>query len=232
MYTALEKKLGYSFQSIKFLEHALTHRSYRYEDKRMDQDNQRLEFLGDAALGFVSANYLFTRFPDSQEGDLTRFRSRMANTQTLAQIASEIELGSFLRLGRGEQQSGGIHRTSNLADTLESILGAAFLDGELAAVQIIFETLFIPYFEKVPLVSLEDNPKGTLQETVQKQWKISPEYRLVREEGSAHSKQFTVEVLVKGEVLGQGTGTNKRLAEIEAAQEAFKQLQRMNESRT
>lgn len=220
-YRPLEKKLGYRFSRRRHLETALTHRSFRFESPDVEADNQRLEFLGDAALGLLAGAYLYEKFPDFQEGDLTRVRSQLTNTRTLARIAASIDLGQFLRLGRGEQQSGGQHRSSNLSDCLESVIGAAFIDGGLKAVKKIFHHLFAPEVEAAVRDIWGENPKGALQEVSQRRWKASPRYRTVREEGPAHERTFTVEALINGQVVGTGHGLNKRDAEMEAAQQAL-----------
>lgn len=224
-YRELEKKLGYRFRRRRHLEAALTHRSYRYEAPDITVDNQRLEFLGDAALGLVAGAQLFERFPDCEEGDLTRMRSRLTNTKTLARIASSIQLGEHLLLGRGEQQSGGHKRTSNLGDALEAVLGAAYLDGGVKAVSRIFDKLFGGEIEATGADRWQDNPKGALQEVSQRTWRTSPRYHLVKEEGPAHARHFTVEVVISGNVLATGHGTSKRDAETDAATQALHRIQ-------
>lgn len=220
-YRPLEKKLGYRFSRRRHLETALTHRSFRFESSDVASDNQRLEFLGDAALGLLSGAYLFEKFPDFQEGDLTRVRSQLTNTKTLARIAASIDLGQYLRLGRGEQQSGGQHRSSNLSDCLEAVIGGAFVDGGLRAVKKIFQKLFAPEIEAAVKDIWGENPKGALQEMSQRRWKASPRYRTVKEEGPAHERVFTVEALINGQVVGTGLGPNKREAEMDAARQAM-----------
>jgi ribonuclease-3 len=217
----LEKKLGYRFSRRRHLETALTHRSFRFESTGIDSDNQRLEFLGDAALGLLTGAYLFEKFPDFQEGDLTRVRSQLTNTKTLARIAASIDLGAFLRLGRGEQQTGGQHRSSNLGDSLEAIIGGAFVDGGLRAVKKIFHKLFAPEVESAVHDIWGENPKGALQETSQRRWKAGPRYRTIKEEGPAHERVFTVEAMINGQVVGTGHGLNKRAAEMDAARQAM-----------
>jgi ribonuclease-3 len=226
-YRPLEKKLGYRFSRRRHLETALTHRSFRFESTDIESDNQRLEFLGDAALGLLAGAYLFEKFPDFQEGDMTRVRSQLTNTKTLARIAASIDLGLFLRLGRGEQQSGGQHRSSNLSDCLEAVIGGAFVDGGLKAVKKIFHKLFAPEVESAVHDIWGENPKGALQEISQRRWKASPRYRTIKEEGPAHERMFTVEALVNGQVVGTGQGLNKREAEMEAARQAMLSMEKM-----
>jgi ribonuclease III len=224
-YKALERTLGYRFRRRHRLETALTHRSFRFEAEEPTADNQRLEFLGDAALGLVTASHLYELFPDLQEGDLTRIRSRLTNSKTLARLAVRLDLGSFLRLGRGEVQSGGHRRSSTLGDALESVIGAAFVDGGLRAVEKIFKKLFLAELQIRSRDHWQDNPKGGLQELAQHRWRAGPRYRTVREEGPPHSKVFTVEVSVNGQVLGTGVGASKRDAETEAARQALEQIE-------
>ncbi len=225
-YRPLEKKLGYRFRRRRHLETALTHRSFRFEAAEPLPDNQRLEFLGDAALGLVTASHLHQSFPDLQEGDLTRVRSLLTNSKMLAKLAGLVDLGSYLRLGRGELQSGGHQRSSTLGDALESVLGAAFVDGGLRAVEKIFKKVFLPELETAARARWHDNPKGALQELAQRRWRTSPRYRTVSEEGPAHSRSFTVEVLISGQVVGIGTGLNKREAETQAARAAIEHAER------
>jgi ribonuclease-3 len=220
-YRPLEKKLGYRFGRKRHLETALTHRSFRFESDAVESDNQRLEFLGDAALGLLAGAYLFDHFPDFREGDMTRVRSQLTNTRTLARIADSIDLGAFLRLGRGELQTGGQKRSSNLSDSLEAVIGAAFVDGGLKAVNKIFHKLFVPEVDAEVRNIWGQNPKGALQEISQRRWKASPRYRTSKEEGPAHERLFTVEALVNGQVVGTGQGLNKREAEMEAARQAL-----------
>ena len=219
-YKELEKALGYHFRRRARLELALTHPSFRHEAPNVTTDNQRLEFLGDAVLGMVVADYLVATRHDHHEGDLTRLRSQIANTQALARIAKDIGVGAVLRFGRGEAQNGGAQRKSNLADALEAILGAAYVDGGLKAVQKIFRKLFVPLLEQSETETGE-NPKGTLQELCQKLWKINPEYRVTSEEGPAHARTYTVEAMVCGKVYGAGHGPSKRDAESVAARAAL-----------
>ncbi|MEM7397015.1 MAG: ribonuclease III, partial [Verrucomicrobiota bacterium] len=207
-------------------EAALTHRSYRYEQNAINTDNQRLEFLGDAALGLISASYLYHRYPQVQEGQLTQMRSRITNRNALAVIGGKLRLGNYLLLGKGEQTSGGDRRISNIGDALEAVLGAVYLDGGITGVKLMFEKHFIPYLEELLSDSTIDNPKGALQELVQKAGNSSPRYRTVQEEGPAHSKTFMVEVLIDGKVMGNGSGPNKQAAEIDAAKEAIETLRR------
>lgn len=223
-YRPLEKLLGYSFRKKELLATALLHRSYRYESEGVRNDNQRLEFLGDAALGIVSGDYLYRAYPELEEGPLTLLRSRLTSGKALARIGSSINLGAAIKLGKGEQASGGHQRDSNITDALEAVLGAAYLDGDLKAVRKIFKTLFVPLIAIHPEDGWHDNPKGQLQVISQRRWKTNPAYRLVSRSGPPHASVFTVEAVISGKVSGTGKGTNKREAEQAAAQQALQNL--------
>ncbi|NCC51636.1 MAG: ribonuclease III [Spartobacteria bacterium] len=223
-YQELETFIGYAFKNPDHLACALTHRSYRYEYNEIETDNQRLEFLGDAVLGLLAADYLYTNFPDMQEGQLTRIRSSLANGRTLAKLGERWKLGDFLLLGKGELQSGGNSRPSNLTDCLEAVLGAIYLDGGMEKVREIFMRHFVPELDSILKASWTVNPKGALQELAQGRWKVGPKYRIVREVGPPHAKLFTSEVSIDGVVQGTGTGHSKQISEIFAAQEAMEKL--------
>lgn len=221
---ALEKDIGYRFRRPALLDLALVHRSYRYEKAEASADNQRLEFLGDAVLGLVAAGYVYETFPDRDEGALTTMRSQMTSGQALARVAARIDLGRYLKMGKGEERAGGCNRPSSLADALEAVIGAAYLDGGMRACERIFAALFVPHTARLNEDMWAGNPKGRLQELCQRRWKSSPRYVLTQRNGPAHAQVFTVEVLVNGEVQGRGSGTNKQDAEAEAAGEALRSL--------
>jgi len=221
-YRRLEKRIGYRFKKRALLEMALTHRSFRFESEGVDVDNQRLEFLGDAVLGFLAADDLYRRYRD--EGHLTTMRSQATSGKALAQIASELELGAFLHIGRGEEQSGGRDRESNLADALESLLGAAFVDGGLRAASKVFAAVFEPVLDAQQGDPWAGNPKGKLQEICQGRWKSSPQYRLVKETGPSHDRVFTSEVRLGKHVHGHGRGASKQDSEKAAAADALRHL--------
>ena len=206
------------------LEAALTHRSYRFETPNVDQDNQRLEFLGDAVLGLIAATHIYSAYKDRDEGALTDLRSRVTSGKALAQIGKTMQLGQAVRLGKGEEQSGGRHRAALIADALEAVIGAAYLDGGIKGVNGIFEKLFVPLLEADEREAWMENPKGRLQEIAQQRRGGEPAYRCVREEGPPHQKTFTVEVVLNGTPLGQGTGKSRREAESSAAVQAVKAL--------
>lgn len=221
-YRALEKRIGYRFWRRSRLNQALTHPSYRHEVGTLPEDNQRLEFLGDAALSLAAALVLFEARPDANEGEMTKMRSLLTSTKALAAVATRIELGAFLHLGKGEESSGGRNRTSVLADALEAVIGAAYVDGGARAVQAIFRTLFLPMLRDLEATEEIENPKGVLQEWAQRTRNLNPRYKVVNEEGPAHQRTYTVSVWVGEQELGTGMGPNKREAETAAALSALR----------
>ncbi len=225
-YRSLEKALGYRFWRNKFLAKALTHPSFRHENEDVKKDNQRLEFLGDAVLGMMTAVYLFKQNPHMDEGEMTRLRSSITSTRALAEIAEDLEIGRYLMLGRGEQLTGGSNKTSNLADALEAILGAAYIDGGCQAVRKIFRNVFLPRLSDCMEVDYIENPKGKLQETCQRKWKINPRYRLLQEQGPSHDKTYTMNVYLNEHIVGSGTAANKKEAERQAAIMAIERIRR------
>ena len=219
----LEAAIGYRFQNITLLQNALSHSSYaneRYHNSLMS--NERLEFLGDSILGMVVAEHLYRNFPDRPEGELTRMRADMVCETALAAVADKVELGKHLLLGHGEEQGGGRGRASILADAVESVIAACYLDGGMEAAR-----QFISHFilSNVPAGRLHNvDCKTTLQELVQQKKNQVLSYALVGEIGPDHDKQFTVEVSLNGTVVGQGLGTSKKRAEQAAAHAAIEKL--------
>jgi ribonuclease III len=220
----LERLIGCRFRHKSLLVLALTHPSYRHEQADLDEDNQRLEFLGDAVLGLLAAHWLYANVAEFDEGDMTRVRSRVTSTDALAEIAASFDLGSFLLLGKGEQMSGGQDRKSTLADAMEAVVGAAYLDGGLKSVSRVFTTLFLPAVNSCLEAGLDPNPKGHLQQILQRERHCQPEYRVIKTTGPAHEKTFRVEVRAGKEVLGKGSGASRKDAEKEAAQAALRRL--------
>lgn len=219
----IEKKLGYRFRKRSYLGVALTHPSYRHEQEGILEDNQRLEFLGDAALGLAAAADLYRRFGEVDEGALTHKRSKLTNRSTLARLGLELEIGEHLLLGRGEEQSGGRERDSNLTDAVEALIGAIYLDGGQKAVERVFKRLWHAELDAVTAEDM-DNPKGALQEYCQKRWKVSPSYRIEAQRGPAHEREYVCVARVKDKDFGTGRGMNKRSAEMQAARAALKTL--------
>ena len=214
----LQEKLGYRFNDPARLDLALTHPSARYE-LNLPDDNQRLEYLGDAALGLAAAQYLFTQFTKLPEGQLTVLRSNLTSTNALADVARSLELGQALLLGRGEEQSGGRDKSNNLADVLEAVIGAIYLDGGISAVNDLFARLFAPRLDTAEAaVAGTANYKGLLQEWAQKDGIPCPTYQVISEEGPAHHRLFQIEVAIPDGRKAVGSGLSKRIAEQNAAQ--------------
>lgn len=225
----LQERVGHRFTQLEQLAAALTHRSYAEETGvPAPTESQRLEFLGDAVLGAVVAEWLVTTFPQWQEGTLTKVRSRLTNGAVLARVARQIELGAGLRLGRGAEQSGGRDQDSILADTLEAVVGAVWLDGGIAAVRQLFHRCFTDEIEAAISAGGDDNPKGELQELLQRHGRTAPHYEVIEETGPPHARLFRMAVLCQSEKLGEGSGSSKREAEINAARKALVHWARVN----
>lgn len=227
----LQEALRYRFSDPNLLVRALVHRSYVHESASSSLvDNETLEFLGDSVLGLAISHLLFERFPDYREGDLSRIRSSIVNERELAKQAQELGLGSCLLLGKGEELTGGRSKPSLLADTLEALLGAVYLDGGLGAVLGIVARLFEPYFSaghlEDPLRSLDKDYKTQLQELTQARFRLTPTYSLVKEEGPDHDKRFLMEVVLGDKVIERGSGKTKKGAQQEAARRALAKLER------
>jgi len=219
----LEAAIGYRFHNIQLLQNALTHSSYaneRWHNSLLS--NERLEFLGDSILGMCVAEYLFCTFPNRPEGELTRMRADMVCEKTLAAVANRIGLGDHLLLGHGEEQGGGRKRESILADAVESVIAACFLDGgPEASKQFVQKYILV----EVPVTKLHNvDYKTTLQELVQQKKNQIISYTLVGQSGPDHDKQFDVEVTLNGNVVGSGIGTSKKRAEQMAARAAIEKL--------
>ena len=221
----LEAALGYKFQNITLLQNALTHSSYaneRWHNSLLS--NERLEFLGDSILGRVVADYLYKHFPDRPEGELTRMRADMVCETSLAEIANRLDLGKHLLLGHGEERFGGRNRASILADAVESVIAASFLDGGMAAAAGIIDRFVLC---DVPVSKLHNmDYKTALQELVQQKRNQNLCYRLVGESGPDHDKKFTAQVLLNDRIIGEGIGSSKKRAEQDAARAALKNLQK------
>ena len=219
----LEAAIGYKFKNIALLQNALAHSSYaneRWHNSLMS--NERLEFLGDSILGMCVAEYLYRTFPDRPEGELTRMRADMVCEQTLANVAGRIGLGEHLLLGKGEEQGGGRTRNSILADAVESVIAASFLDGGMAAAKQFIQKYILV---EVPVKKLHNvDYKTSLQELIQQKKNQALTYTLVGESGPDHDKHFEVEVCLNGKVVGLGSGSSKKRAEQDAARMAMEAL--------
>ena len=219
----LENAIGYRFKNIQLLQNALTHSSYaneRWHNSLLS--NERLEFLGDSVLGMLVAEYLYRNFPDRPEGELTRMRADMVCEQTLAAAANKLGIGEHLLLGHGEERFGGRTRNSILADAMESVIAACFLDGGLNAALTVVQKFILV---EVPVTRLHNvDYKTRLQELVQQKKNQTLSYSLVGESGPDHDKQFLVEVRLNGDVVGSGSGSSKKRAEQSAAASAIEKL--------
>lgn len=214
----LQNNLGYQFKNPALLSRALTHSSYANERHVDTGDNERLEFLGDSVLGFITAEYLFANHRDFPEGELTKLRAYAVCEKSLFSYAEEIGLGNYLKLGKGEERTGGRTRPSVLSDAFEAVIAAIYLDGGMDEAKKFVLRFVVPYVEAKPTFK---DYKTMLQEVVQKNQGETLEYVLVSETGPDHDKCFTVEVHLNSNVLGRGVGGSKKKAEQNAAKEAL-----------
>ena len=222
---ALQEALGVSFHDLSLLEQAMVHSSYINENPGYGPfSNERLEFLGDAILDFIVAEKLYQDFPDLTEGEMTKLRSVLVRRDTLARVSRAIRLGDYLYLGKGEEASGGRHKSANLAGVLEAMLAAVFLDQGLTITRELVLKLFDEELQKVIRQGTEVDYKSQLQELIQSRYQSTPNYRLVEATGPDHDKRFTAEVVLGDTVLGKGLGKSKKRAETEAARSALEQL--------
>jgi ribonuclease-3 len=224
----LERVFGVVFDDKSLLQRALTHRSYLNEHPEFAfQDNERLEFLGDAVLDFVTGEFLYHRFPEMAEGPLTSLRSALVRRDTLARFARDLNVGEWLLLGHGEAESGGRERPALLCATFEALVGAVYLDQGLDSVRRIVEHLIGPEVARILRDRLDKDAKSELQEMAQGWMHRTPRYVTVAENGPDHAKEFTVEVTIGGEAYGQGTGFSKQQAAQAAARAALDHLEAM-----
>ncbi len=222
--SSLNKRLGLSFSNLSLLTRAFTHRSYINEHPEAVEDNERLEFLGDAVLDFIVGEWAYHRFPEMKEGDLTRIRSSLVRNERLAEFARRLDLGQALRLGRGEKSSGGHHRESLLGSAFEALIGALYLDSGLDRV-IHFMQPLLEWMSPTILDELHD-PKSELQELTQAQKLGMPQYHVVHTSGPDHARVYEVEVKIADEIKGTGTGSSKSSAERAAARDALDRIGR------
>ncbi|MHC1726953.1 MAG: ribonuclease III [Syntrophobacteraceae bacterium] len=225
----LQDELGYRFQNRELLLRALVHRSYAYENSDVAADNETFEFLGDSVLGLAISHLLLELFPDCDEGELSRLRSSIVNERELALIASGIELGEFLLLGKGEELSGGRQKPSLLANAFEALLAAVYLDGGLDSAVRLVQKMFHSYLEHREedflLKALDKDYKTQLQEITQARLKLTPTYFLEAEEGPDHEKTFYMRVAIADRVLAHGSGKSKKEAQQEAAKRAMEVIE-------
>ncbi len=227
----LEQDLGFDFADKSLLQRALIHRSYLNEHPDFPlEDNERLEFLGDAVLDFVTGEYLYHRFPEWAEGQLTSMRSALVRRETLARFAQRLGLGHCLLMGHGEAESGGRDRPATLCATFEALVGALYLDQGLGAVLVFLQPLIEPEVTHTMHAHLDRDAKSQLQELAQGHMHHTPRYVTVAESGPDHAKEFTVHVTIGGVTYGQGTGLSKQQAAQAAAGEALQRLEAGDDS--
>lgn len=209
------------FKNKKLLEQAFVHRSFLNETKEKLSSNERLEFLGDSIISFVVSDYLYKRYPQFNEGILTNIRSLLVNTKSLAQVAKELNFGSYLKLSKGEEDSKGRQNQSLLADCFESFVGALYLDQGIEMVSEFLNNSLIVKVEEITKNKSFKDPKSLLQEYVQSRRQNSPMYKVLQESGPAHDRKFKIGVYVDSKIIGEGFGKSKREAEENAAQKAL-----------
>lgn len=222
----VEQALNLTFSDKALLQRALTHRSYINENPDYPlEDNERLEFLGDAILDFITGEYLYHHFPEMAEGFLTNLRSALVRTETLAQFAAQLELGDFLFLGKGEEEGGGRNRKAILCDAFEALIGAIYLERGIEFTRHYVQEMIEPALEEILNADSHKDAKSRLQEVAQSLFQITPTYHTIKEEGPDHAKQFTVEALIGQKAYGRGTGLSKQSAAQDAAEKALETLQ-------
>ena len=224
----LEGILLYTFSSIQLLDKALTHRSFINENQELErEDNERLEFLGDAVLDLCVSDVLMQQFPTHTEGQLSKIRASLVNEATLAEIAKGFKLGDFLLLGKGEEFSGGRNKNSILANALEAAIAAIYLDGGFDSTLQYIKALFLPLIEKWVRSPIYKDYKTILQEFSQNRFKTVPKYQLIHESGPDHDKVFHIQLSISNVLTATGIGKNKKDAEQQAARQAVEDLRRL-----
>lgn len=218
------KRIQLGIKDTLLLSRALTHRSYLNEHPEALEDNERLEFLGDAVLDFVVGAWLYNRYPEMPEGDLTRMRSALVHTEALAEFATQIDLGKAMRLGHGETQAGGKKRPGLLCDTFEAVVGALYLDQDIAGVKIFISPFLLAAADDILINHKDEDPKSKLQEWAQGQGYSAPQYFTRNATGPDHSKLFEVDVIINEQTYASGTGSSKQAATKSAARNALNKL--------
>lgn len=223
----LQKNIDITFSDSKLLHQAFIHRSYLNETRQFTVSNERLEFLGDAVLSFLTSRYLYATYPQYPEGILTNIRSSLVKTQSLKDVAVELQLGELLYLSHGEEDSGGRKNSSLLADTFEALLGAIYLDQGVPAAEKLLSTFLFPRAKEIVEKKTYIDYKSLLQELIQEESRQSPTYRVTKSEGPDHAKTFWVEAVAGEKVLGSGTGKSKQTAEQSAALNALEKMKKI-----
>ena len=223
-YKEIEEKLGVTFKNKDLLRNALIHRSYTNENKSERKNNERLEFLGDAVLELIISEYLYNKFPDKPEGELTAIRAATVRTESLAQESRILDIGQYLLMSKGEEKSGGKNKEYLLANLYEAVLGAMYLDqGFNVCKKFVYRTL-LKKIDQIMSEELFVDPKTKAQEIIQSRYKVTPTYRTIKEEGPDHDKHFTVILNIGKKNFAKGSGSSKQRAEEEAAKEALSLL--------
>ena len=222
----LEDNLGIVFKNKEHLINALTHRSYLNEHKDIKVHNERLEFLGDAVLELIVSDYLFNKFPDRPEGDLTSFRSALVKTESLADTAKKLGIGESLLLSKGEEDTGGRTKDYLLANTFEAIIGAIYIDQGYEKCKEFVYTHLIPKLNDIIKNRSDIDNKTRIQEITQAKYKVTPVYEVINEEGPDHNKKFTIVVKINDKVIGKGVGKSKQKAQEQAALSGIEYLKK------
>lgn len=221
----VERILGYEFKDRALVLNALTRRSFWHENRETCEDNnERMEFLGDAVLGLIVADTLYRRFPEDKEGELQKKRASLVNRSTLARLTRELDLARFIRMGKGDELSGCRQRDSILADTFEALLAAVYLDGGVGPCGDVIEKLFRALMNRCSERNRSEDFRSMLQEKLQADFGVTPTYKVMEEWGEEHRKSFAVAVFLGEEMVGRGIGNSKREAAQNAAREAFEKL--------
>jgi len=221
----LQAQLGYFFKDLALLKKALTHGSYYHENKNHSSHNERFEFLGDAILDFIISDILMDTFPLKREGDLSQMRAAIVNQKTLAEMATQLQLGEYLYLGRSEEKTEGRKKPSILSSTFEALVTAIYKDGGFEEVKLCIQNLFMNIINQVEAHYESIDSKSRLQQVFQERFKMVPSYKIISQEGPDHQKTFEVALTFQGEELARGRGKNKKEAEYQAASKALKSLE-------
>lgn len=220
----LQKELGITFNNPNTIEHAFIHRSHLNESKKFQESNERLEFLGDAILSFVVALYLYKRFPEATEGELTNYRASLVSRKFLGDVGNQLKLGEYLYLAKGEEEAGGRNNLTVLSNTYEALIGAVYLDQGIGATTEVIDKHVLGAIDEIISNKLYKDNKSELQEKAQSTFRKPPIYKVAYEEGPEHAKIFTVIVTVNDQIIGIGKGKSKQEAEQQAAKEALETI--------
>ena len=224
----LEKNINVVFNNKTLLETAITHRSYLNEHRKVKEHNERLEFLGDAVLELIVSDFLFKKFNDRAEGDLTSFRSALVRTDSLALTAKDLKLGEYILLSKGEEESGGREKDFLLANAFEAVLGAIYIDQGYEISKKFVEQFLLPKIDDIVEYRLDIDNKTRIQELAQSTYKSTPIYEVIKEVGPDHDKTFTVVVKIDDKIIGEGMGSSKQRAEEQAAKVGVEHIENHN----